>query len=217
MRRQRLALCFFIDALGWEQATRHGAFETLAPHGYRQRTILGYSCAAQPTILTGTMPSEHGHWAMFYRTDRSDLASLRHLRFLPRSVTHRARVRRQFLKYHRRLSGLTGYYNLYRVPFELFGEFDVCEKRDVYAPGAFEGGVRSIFDVLSERGIAYRRWTWRTDLDVALAELEDAVVGEPDLRFALLYTARLDAFLHDHVGDVEAVADEPGPRAQAPQ
>ncbi len=57
MARERITLCFFVDALGWEAAQRHRAFQDLAPHAYRQRTILGYSCAAQPTILTGRMPS----------------------------------------------------------------------------------------------------------------------------------------------------------------
>ena len=71
-KADRVALCFFVDALGWEVAERHGCFRKIAPHTYRQRTVLGYSCAAQPTILTGLMPSEHGHWGMFYRSESSE-------------------------------------------------------------------------------------------------------------------------------------------------
>lgn len=207
MARERITLCFFIDAMGWEAAMRHRRFESLAPYAYRQRTILGYSCAAQPTILTGTMPAEHGHWAMFERTERSSLAPLRALRFLPPPVALHRRVRRRVLALHRRMTGFTGYYNLYRVPFSLFGLFDICEKRDVYAPGAFQSGVESIFDVLARTGTSHRRWTWTTGLEQSFAELMETLDGE-DLRFALVYTAHLDAFLHEEIGDDAAVGNE---------
>ena len=85
--RDRMTLCFFVDALGWELFRKHPCFQDVTPHAYRQRTVLGYSCAAQPTILTGEMPSTHGHWGMFYRTEHSQLASLRHMRLLPPALS----------------------------------------------------------------------------------------------------------------------------------
>jgi len=208
MGRERIALCFFVDALGWETARRHGCFEDLAPHAYRQRTILGYSCAAQPTILTGIMPSEHGHWAMFERSDGSSLAALRYLRFLPPAIAQHRRLRRRLLAYHRRRNGFSGYYNFYRIPFALFGSFDICEKRDIYAPGAFESGVASIFDVLARNRVPHRRWTWTTGLEQSFRELQDALAGGGDMRFALVYTAHMDAFLHDEIGNEDAVRRE---------
>jgi hypothetical protein len=208
MARDRIALCFFVDALGWEAAQRHRSFEAVAPHAYRQRTILGYSCAAQPTILTGAMPVEHGHWAMFERSDRSSLAPLRALRFLPPAVADHRRLRRQVLTLHRRATGLTGYYNFYRVPFRLFGLFDICEKRDIYAPGAFRNGVESIFDILARENVPYRRWTWTTALDRSFEELGRALRSDDEIRFALVYTAHLDALLHDEIGNDAAVAGE---------
>ncbi len=205
MMRDRVTLCFFVDALGWELFRKHPCFEDVAPHAYRQRTVLGYSCAAQPTILTGEMPSTHGHWGMFYRTEHSQLASLRHMRLLPPALSSHWRVRRQILKLHKRSSGICGYYNLYRIPFELFSEFDLVEKNDIYAPKAFESGTPSIFDDLTGRNVPYRVWTWRTPLERAFHELEESLSAEPDLRFAMLYTAYLDAFLHDNIGDEVAV------------
>lgn len=208
MGRERITLCFFVDALGWEAARRHRCFEDLAPYAYRQRTILGYSCAAQPTILTGTMPSEHGHWAMFERSDSSSLAPLRLLRFLPPAIAQHRRLRRRLLSYHRRKSGLSGYYNFYRVPFALFDSFDICEKRDIYAPRAFDSGVESIFDVLARKGVPYRRWTWTTGLGQTFAELEEALSRGDDMRFALVYTAHIDAFLHEEIGREDAIGEE---------
>ena len=203
--RDRVTLCFFVDALGWELFRKLRCFEDVAPHAYRQRTVLGYSCAAQPTILTGEMPSTHGHWGMFYRTDHSQLAALRHMRLLPPALSSRWRVRRQILKLHRRSSGISGYYNLYRIPFELFSKFDLVEKKNIYAPDAFASGTPSIFDDLAGRSVPYRVWTWRTPLEAAFTELEESLASEGDLRFALLYTAYLDAFLHENIGDEAAV------------
>lgn len=208
MSRERIALCFFIDALGWEAARRHRPFEALAPNAYRLRTILGYSCAAQPTILTGTPPSEHGHWAMFERSDNSSLAPLRFMRFFPPAIADHRRFRRRLLVWHRKQSGFTGYYNFYRVPFSLFALFDICEKRDIYAPGAFRPGVESIFDILGREGIPYRRWTWTTALEQSFDELGRALADDDEMRFALLYTAHIDALLHTDIGNDAVVGRE---------
>ncbi|MFH1502731.1 MAG: alkaline phosphatase family protein [Candidatus Eisenbacteria bacterium] len=211
MKRERLTLAFFVDALGWRLAQEFGCFRKIAPHAYRQRTILGYSCAAQPTILTGLSPAEHGHWAMFERSERSELAPLRHFDLLPDAVGRHRRFRRRLLAWHRGRSGFTGYYNFYRIPFRLFREFDLSEKRDIYAPGGFDafpdgsGPVESVFDVLARDRVPYRVWNWRSDLDQALSELEEALRGGPPIRFALLYTAVIDALLHEHVGDASVV------------
>ncbi len=206
MAGDKLTLVFFVDALGWEIARKLGCFRDVAPYSYRQRTVLGYSCAAQPTILTGLMPDEHGHWGMFYRTERSDLRALRSLRFLPKVISSHRRFRRPLLNYHRRRTGFTGYYNLYRIPFHLFGAFDLIEKRDIYAPGAFASGAKSIFDHLAAADVPYRVWTWKHELDEGFAELETAIRDDHKMRFSLHYTPYIDAFLHGHVGDDEAVA-----------
>ncbi len=206
-RGDRVTLCFFVDALGWEMAERHGCFRGIAPHSYRQRTVLGYSCAAQPTILTGMMPSEHGHWGMFYRSESSELAPLRHMRYFPRTVTSHRRFRRRVLHYHRRKSGFTGYYNFYRVPFELFSTFDIVEKRDIFAPRAFEPGIDSIFDAAVQSGVPFRSWSWKTSLDAGLSELQDEL-REGSTRFFLFYTPLIDAFLHEEVEDEVAVTRE---------
>jgi hypothetical protein len=203
----RVALCFFVDALGWEMAQEYGTFRKVAPHAYRQRTVLGYSCAAQPTILTGMMPSEHGHWGMFYRSESSALAPLSRMRFLPTVVTSHRRFRRRLLFWHRRKSGFTGYYNFYRIPFELFSTFDIVEKKDIFAPAAFDPGVPSIFDHLVSEGISFRSWSWKSGLDASLAELTDELC-EGRTRFFLHYTPHIDGFLHDKVDDESAVARE---------
>ena len=206
MRADRITLVFFIDALGWELVRKFDCFREVAPHRYRQRTVLGYSCAAQPTILTGLSPEEHGHWAMFYRSERSELAPLARLSVLPDALSSRHRFRRRLLGWHQKRSGFTGYYNFYRIPFRLFRYFDIVEKRDIYAPRAFESGAQSLFDLLSREGVAYRVWNWRHGLDRAFGELGQALREDSPPRFAFLYTAVMDALLHGHIGDDETVA-----------
>jgi hypothetical protein len=144
---------------------------------------------------------------MFYRSGDSELAPLSRMRFLPTAVTSHRRFRRRLLLWHRRKSGFTGYYNFYRIPFELFSTFDIVEKKDIYAPAAFGPGVPSIFDHLVSEGIPFRSWSWKSGLDASLAELADEL-REGRTRFFLLYTPHIDGFLHDRVDDASAVARE---------
>ncbi len=220
MPAERLTLVFFVDALGWEIVRDSDCFTSIAPHRWRQRTVLGYSCAAQPTILTGKLPSEHGHWGMFYRAECSEMRSLRVFGLIPPMISYHYRFRRQVLKWHRRRSGFSGYYNLYRVPWRLFGQFDLIEKRDIYAPGGFvdidapgparmpeaPATVSSIFDELAARSIPWRSWSWKDGFDQGFAELEASFHEDDRPAFALHYTPYIDGFLHGHVGDEEAVA-----------
>ncbi len=219
MPAERLALVFFVDALGWEVVRDNDYFSSVTPHRWRQRTVLGYSCAAQPTILTGKMPSEHGHWGMFYRAERSEMRSLRAFGLIPSKISNHHRFRRQVLKWHHRRSGFSGYYNLYRIPWHLFARFDLIEKRDIYAPGGFVDvdapgparmpeapiTVSSIFDEVAARNIPWRSWSWKDGFDQSFEELEASFHGDDRPAFALHYTPYIDGFLHRHVGDREAV------------
>ncbi len=220
MPAERLALVFFVDALGWEVVRDSDCFASIAPHRWRQRTVLGYSCAAQPTILTGRMPSEHGHWGMFYRAERSEMRSLRAFGLIPSKISGHHRFRRQVLKWHQRRSGFSGYYNLYRIPWHLFARFDLIEKRDIYAPGGFvdihapgparmpdaPSVVPSIFDELAARDIPWRSWSWKDGFDRGFAELETSFSEVDRPAFALHYTPYIDGFLHGHAGDRESVS-----------
>src|SRR5947209_16258995 len=91
----KLSLFVFIDAFGWELLQRNSflddVLQTKAPLG----TIFGYSSTCDPTILTGKLPREHGHFSFFYHNPSgSPFRICRLLRFLPAFVTRRGRVRR---------------------------------------------------------------------------------------------------------------------------
>src|SRR5262249_23174923 len=134
--RRRVFL--LVDAMGWEVAQRHGAFQELAPHRRPLRTILGYSSGAIPTILSGRLPREHGHWALFPRALRggSPFAWTALLRvLLPRSWWGRYRVRRMIRAVTRRLAGIRGYFQIYDVPLWLLPRLDYTEKQDLWSAG----------------------------------------------------------------------------------
>ncbi|MDX2175668.1 MAG: alkaline phosphatase family protein [Candidatus Sumerlaeia bacterium] len=194
---KEIALFVFIDALGWQLLLRNPEFlaEEL-PHRSRLESIFGYSSTCDPTILTGLMPEDHGHFSFFvYDPAKSPFGLCRWLRFLPKSITSRGRVRRLMSRGIRRLYGFTGYFQIYNMPFDKLPLFDYSEKRDLYQPGGINSGARTIFDDLRARGLPFHLSDWRAGEESNVETLERALsTGGP--RFAYLYLAAMDAILH---------------------
>jgi predicted AlkP superfamily pyrophosphatase or phosphodiesterase len=194
--RDRLPLFVFIDALGWEILTRHPFFlEGVVRERRRLRTILGYSSACDPSIISGVMPSEHGLWSSwFYAPGGSPFRWLAPLRFLPRGLTDRARVRSLLSRTVKRLHGFTGYFQLYNVPFGRIGRFDYAEKRRIWDPGGL-APVRTVFDELAARGCPYSVHDSSDPDTVRLARLEERIRCR-DIGFAYISLGGLDALMH---------------------
>lgn len=194
----RISLFVFIDALGWEILSRQQAFlDELLTRRAPVESIFGYSSTCDPTIITGQMPREHGHFSFFrYDPAHSPFHLCRLLSGLPSAVTRRGRVRRMMSKLIGRLYGYTGYFQIYNMPFDRIQLFDYTEKRDIYQPGGINSGARTIFDYLRERQIPFLLSNWRKSETDNLAELRRHV-AEGQIRFAYLYMAAMDATLHD--------------------
>jgi len=194
-RNARIDIFAFVDALGWEVLRGRRFLEEELPWRQRVRSVLGYSSACVPSILTGRTPREHGHWSFFYCSpETSPFRSLRPLRALPKSITGRARVRNLLSQAVARQHGFTGYFQLYQLPFEHAHEFDYCEKRDLFGQDGVSGAP-TIFDKLRKSGTPFHVSNWRQDEESNIAALHrdlDAV----DVRFAFLYLADLDGALH---------------------
>lgn len=192
----KLTLCVFIDALGWELLRGRTFLDDVLCSRAPLQTIFGYSCTCCPTILTGALPREHGHLAFYYYDPQgSPFRLLRGLRHLPASLVDRGRVRRLLSRGIARLYGFDGYFQLYNVPFERLPYFNYCEKRDLYQRGGINGGQPTIFDVLRARGIPFHVSNWRRPEAHNLAALEHSL-AEGRVRFAYLYLAAMDAQLH---------------------
>ena len=198
MKRSKLTLFVFIDALGWEVLNRHPFFlEDILVDRHKVETILGYSSACDPSIISGLTPAEHGLWSSFYYAPgRCTYAWLRHFRFLPGSLMDRGRVRGWMSRAIRRVHGFTGYFQLYAVPFQWLPLFDYAEKHSIWVPGGLPRG-KTIFDLLSELGRPYSVHRSHTPDEQRLAELT-ARVRARSIEFGYVSLGRLDAYMHAH-------------------
>lgn len=190
----RLLLIILVDALGWEQAGDPAFLPALSAPRAPIRPVLGYSSANLPTIMTGRLPREHGHFAMYRRVGRDGVfAGVRPaLRAISRLREPSWRISRCLAWWLRR-RGITGYFSLYEIPLSILAEFDLCQRKDIFSPGAFDG-MSGLADIVAASG-AGRIWNWSVPEDRAFAELEGEIDrGEKKVLF--LYTPALDSVMH---------------------
>src|SRR5216684_3922125 len=133
------------------------------------------------------------------------LGICRLLRFLPKPITRRGRVRRVISRLIRRYYGYTGYFQIYNMPFRYLPLFDYSEKRDIYQKGGINGGCPTIFDYLRDNRIPFYLSDWRASEERNLRALS-ASLQRGEIRFAYLYLAAMDATLHAHGTDSPRVA-----------
>ncbi len=94
MKTESLDLFIFADALGWTQVQRRGFLADLFPHRAPCETIFGYSASCDPSILTGKLPAEHGHFSFFvHEPRRSPFRWARWLGWLPEFFVAHHRIR----------------------------------------------------------------------------------------------------------------------------
>mgnify|MGYP001001388613 CR=1 FL=1 len=201
-----LSLFVFIDALGWEVVQRHGFLAGICPHRQAVATIFGYSASCHPTIYTGLLPRDHGHFSFFiYDPPHSPFGFLGPLAWLPQSLTSRGRVRHIISRITQRLLGYTGYFQLYNTPFALLSQLDYTEKRDLYQPGGINSGAPTIFDHLRAAGTPFHMSDWRCSDEENFADMQ-RVVEQGEVAWAELFLGSLDGLLHRVGPDGDEVA-----------
>jgi hypothetical protein len=191
----KLVLVFMIDALGYDLVADSSFLPSLDAARSPVASVLGYSSACIPTIMTGKMPSEHGHLSM-YRRARNGSVFDRSSRLAGwiAARTGRDWRARQWVASRVRRRGVTGYYALYDVPLPWIHRFDLCQRRNLYRPRAF-ADHEGLPDLLVRQGISHRIWDWTVPEARAFAELE-AELGQRSSGVLFLYTAELDALMH---------------------
>lgn len=194
--RDRLVLVVLIDALGHRIVHEHGAFDFLQGGTLPLTSVCGYSSACMPSLLTGRLPVEHGHWAMFLRNPEGSV--FRRYRFLIRVLSQRLgrhgftrRVIRRALQRE-----IRGYFNLYEVPPVLLPQFDLCEKQYLFSPGALSP-LDTPIDAAARRGVPWRAYGWETSEEnrrgMLLSDLRRGECG-----FIFYYSPLLDAVMHTY-------------------
>lgn len=209
--KQRIDIFIFADALGWAIASRRRFAENLLPVRNKCDTLLGYSSTCDPTILTGAVPSDHGHFSFFIKAPSvSPFARLRPFGILPEIVAGHHRIRNKVSKFIARRQGYTGYFQLYSVPFSKLPYLDYSEKKDIYEPGGITGGQTTIFEHWQKSGKPWVRSDWRLSDPDNIAHAR-AQIEKGQVELIYLFTARLDAVMHKygvHHPEVDAAFDQ---------
>ena len=191
---KKLTVLIFIDAFGWEIYEHYGFLKEFFPYSKPLKTVFGYSSAAVPSIMTGRYPVEHTHWSsFFYAPEDSPFKPLKKLRFLPKSLMNRGRVRNLISKWVAHRNQYTGYFTLGNIPFEYLPYFDYLEKQDYFVPGGIIQ-TDTILDYLSENQIPYHCSDWRLSEAENVSALKANL--KKDIQFAFLYLPTLDGLMH---------------------
>jgi predicted AlkP superfamily pyrophosphatase or phosphodiesterase len=194
---KKLSLFVFVDAFGYEIAKDIDFLPDLLPHKKSLRTVFGFSSACVPSILSGRMPVEHGHWNFFfYSPETSPFRRYRYFKLLPRFIRERGRFRYYLSKWMKKRLNFSGYFQVYHIPFKYLHLFDTCEKRDLFKPGGLNVGA-NIADYLVEKKVPYHLADWATPEEQRIAELRETI-RRGEVAFAFMYTGDLDALLHFH-------------------
>jgi hypothetical protein len=200
-----LSIYVLVDALGWEVLRHRSFLDDLWVERRWLVTILGYSSGAIPTLLSGQLPGEHGHWNLIYRDPaRSPFGWTRPLARLPRPLVENRVSRRVLKSVARRASGYSGYFSLYDYPVAHLPQFDLTEKRDIYTPGGLD--VPSIFDDMAHAAIPYECYTYHRHTDAEILALAPGRAESTTARVLFLYLSGLDHHLHFHVHEPDSVS-----------
>jgi len=198
MKTESLDLFVFADALGWTQAEKRNFLADLLPLRAPCDTVFGYSASCDPSILTGALPAQHGHFSFFvYDPEKSPFRWAKHLGWLPEPIAAHHRVRNRVSRWVAKRNHFTGYFQLYSVPFNRLPFLDYTEKKDIYEPGGIIAGRENIFRTWERSGLPWVKSDWRKGDVVNIAHIKEEI-AQGTVRLAYLFTAGLDAVMHAH-------------------
>lgn len=204
--RRHLSVFVLIDALGWKYLEGRSFLQEELPYRRPLRTVLGFSSGAIPTILTGVLPSQHGHWNLFYYDPKgSPFHWLRYFRFLPGGLLD-GRVPRKIVKeLGRRVLGMGPLFECAVSP-RLMPYFNWVEKRNIYDRGGITGAP-SIFDQLADSAVPYRVYSYHHHSDEEIIRLSKNDIRSGEARFLFLYLSEMDMFLHMNCTSQERIEE----------
>ncbi|MBB64285.1 MAG: hypothetical protein CMO81_04405 [Waddliaceae bacterium] len=195
-KKAELSLFFFIDALGWEVYKNNSFFlKGLVKDAKRLRTILGYSSACDPSIISGLLPYQHLHWSSFYYSPETcPYRWVKYLNFLPSRITKYQRVRNKLSQIIKKIHRFTGYFQIYQVPFKYLPYFDYAEKYSIWVKDGLSRGS-TIFDEMIKAGVPYYvDDSAKADGD-KLEDLRNSIENQ-EIRLAYCLLGKLDAVMH---------------------
>jgi len=196
----KVTIAVLIDALSWEALCQSELLAGRRACCRPLRTILGYSSAAVPSILTGRLPQEHGRWSYFYYDPaRSPFRWTRLFQAAGPLVNNRLvdnpLLKRLVARWTARRNGFDGYFPLYDYPLRYLPLIDHCSKRWDFRPGAFD--CPSLVDILAQRDVRAEFLTYPLPEAEIFARCA-AGLAEGRARLYFLYLSQIDALGHAH-------------------
>jgi hypothetical protein len=190
-----LHLFVLIDALGWKYLDGRSFLNEVLPYRTPLRTILGFSSGAIPTLLTGTVPSQNGHWNLFYYDPHnSPFHWLSYCRWVPDSIINHRVCSKILKEMGRHLLGLGPVFECSVRP-SLLRWFNFVEKKNIYEPNGI-AGKPSIFDFLAQNGVPYHSYTYHHLTDEQILATARKDIQESTASVFFLYLCEMDMFLH---------------------
>lgn len=154
-----------------------------------------------------TDAERHGHWNLFYYDPKNaPFWWVKLFNWLPASFLDNRYMRKAMKELGRRVLGLGPNFECCVAP-PLLPYFNFSERRDIYAPGGIENTL-SLFDDLERERRGYRVYTYHqcSDAEIFRRSLRD--IKESDASFFFLYLCEVDAFLHMHCKDEQAIDEK---------
>lgn len=194
-KQKKIDLFFFIDAFGWKLLEEHPQFlKGLIVEKKPLDTILGYSSACDPSIISGLKPFQHLLWSSFYYSPSTcEYKWVKWLKWLPKIIADNHRTRHILSNLIKKVCRFTGYFQIYNVPFDKLPLFDYAEKKRIWQPKGLPAG-KTIFDELHEKNIPYYVGDQHNENE-QIATLEKEIKKQR-IQFAYLLFGKLDAKLH---------------------
>jgi predicted AlkP superfamily pyrophosphatase or phosphodiesterase len=195
-KMESISIFILIDALGYEIVGEDFLSLIDMKTRVRVKTVLGYSIAAHPSIISGKLPSEHGYWCSYYYSPKTSVFKRSRFltRLLPNSLLEHYRVRFRVRNLSIRLAHLPGDFPLPRIPLKYLWLFDAQEKEDFYHSGL--GQTETIFDKLNQSDIDFEllKDTHISDSEKVAQALK--LLENSQSRFYFIYLAEMDDVLH---------------------
>jgi predicted AlkP superfamily pyrophosphatase or phosphodiesterase len=201
----RLHIFILIDALGWKLIESQDFLNDLLAHRQPLQTVLGFSSGAIPTILTGLLPSQTGHWNLYYYDPKgSPFSWMKHFGWVPDVLLDNRLGHKVFKELGRRFLGLGPVFECLVNP-KLLQYFNWIEKRNLYGENGIPGSS-SIFDQLAEQRIPYRVYSYHHQNDGEILESAKRDLAAANAKFFFIYLSEVDHFLHQHCHEPEQIA-----------
>ncbi|MHA1539928.1 MAG: alkaline phosphatase family protein, partial [Alphaproteobacteria bacterium] len=195
-RKKKISLFLFIDAFGWEVLQKNKFFlNDLVVDQKKLKTILGYSSACDPSIISGLLPNQHMLWSSFYYDpDGCPYKWVKYLNILPDFIFRRGRVRHYMSKLIKKVQGFTGYFQIYGVPFGILPLFNYAEQKRIWEKNGLPCG-ETIFDLMIKKQIPYYVHDSDVGDEVRLERLKNDISSQ-SIEFAYCSLGKLDALMH---------------------